>query len=189
VNGGPSPNRSEQRLGWQTKVTRRLAHAQPSVRVRIARDMVRRIRELTRTINELQDEPAVLVKQVAPQLLTERGIGVLLAAKLIGEIGGIHRFTSDAQLARLAGCAPIPVSSGRTDRHRLDPGGYRQLNQAFYMLATPRSATTPQPPSASPNSAPTARPTKKRSAVSNATSSGASTTYSMTQPASRSPFA
>lgn len=97
--------------------------------------MVRRIRELTRTVAELHDQLAVLVRQVAPQLLAERGIGVLLAAKLIGEIAGVHRFSSDAQLARLAGCAPIPVSSGRTDRYRLDPGGNRQLNQAFYMLA------------------------------------------------------
>jgi Transposase IS116/IS110/IS902 family len=62
-------------------------------------------------------------------------IGVLLAAKFIGEIAGVGRFGSDAQLARLAGCAPIPVSSGRTDRHRLDPGGNRQLNHAFHLLA------------------------------------------------------
>jgi len=54
---------------------------------------------------------------------------------LIGEIAGIQRFSSDAQLARLAGCAPIPVSSGRTDRHRLDPGGNQQLNHAFHLLA------------------------------------------------------
>lgn len=121
--------------GWQTKVTRRLQHADPSVRVEIARDMIRRVRELTRAITKLHDQLAELVKQTAPQLLTEPGIGVLLAAKFIGEIAGINRFTSDAQLARLAGCAPIPVSSGRTDRHRLDPGGNRQLNHAFYLLA------------------------------------------------------
>ena len=60
---------------------------------------------------------------------------MLIAAKLIGEIAGIDRFTSDAQLARISGCAPIPVSSGRTDRHRLDQGGNRQLNHAFHMLA------------------------------------------------------
>jgi transposase len=131
---------------WQAKVAKRLAHAEPSVRVQIARDMVRRIRELTKTAAELQDQLAMLVKQVAPQLLAERGIGVLLAAKLIGEIAGIDRFTSDAQLARLAGCAPIPVSSGRTDRHRLDPGGNRQLNQAFYMLAICKICHDPRTP-------------------------------------------
>ena len=39
--------------------------------------------------------------------LAEQGCGVLTAAKLIGEIAGIGRFTSDAKLARLAGSAPI----------------------------------------------------------------------------------
>ena len=130
--------------GWQTKVTRRLQHAEPSVRVAIARDMIRRVRELTRTITRLYDQLADLVATVAPQLLAERGIGVLLAAKFIGEIAGIDRFTSDAQLARLAGCAPIPVSSGRTDRHRLDPGGNRQLNHAFYLLAIIKTRHDPR---------------------------------------------
>jgi transposase len=60
---------------------------------------------------------------------------VHLAAKFIGEIAGIDRFTPDAQLARLAGCAPIPVSSGRSDRYRQDPGGNRRLNSALYMPA------------------------------------------------------
>jgi transposase len=129
---------------WQTKITRRLQHADRSVRVRIARDMIRRVRELTRAIAALQDELAVLVKQTAPQLLAEPGIGVVLAAKFIGEIAGINRFTSDAQLARLAGCAPIPVSSGRTDRHRLDPGGNRQLNHAFHLLAFTKIRYDPQ---------------------------------------------
>jgi transposase len=121
--------------GWQAQVARRLKRAEPTARVRIARDEIRRIRDLTRTINELHHELAALVAQVAPQLLTEHGLGALTAAKLLGEIAGIDRFTSDAQLARLAGCAPIPASSGRTDRHRLDRGGNRQLNHAIHMLA------------------------------------------------------
>ena len=121
--------------GWQTKIARRLSRATKTVQVQIARDMIARVRELTRAITELYEQLTDLVRQVAPRLLAERGLGVLIAAKLIGEIAGIDRFTSDAQLARIAGCAPIPVSSGRTDRHRLDPGGNRQLNHAFHMLA------------------------------------------------------
>ncbi len=128
----------------QQQITRRLGRAQPSVRVRIARDMIRRIRELTATINQLHQELAQLVAQVAPQLLAECGVGVLIAAKLIGEIAGAHRFASDAQLARLAGCAPIPVSSGRTDRHRLDRGGNRQLNHAIHMIALAKLSHDPQ---------------------------------------------
>jgi transposase len=120
---------------WQTKIAGRLRRTDTTVQVQIARDMIARVRELTRTITKLYQQLADLVKQVAPQLLAEQGLGVLIAAKLIGEIAGIDRFTSDAQLARISGCAPIPVSSGRTDRHRLDPGGNRQLNHAFHMLA------------------------------------------------------
>lgn len=128
----------------QGQVTRRLARAQPNVRVRIARDLIARIRELTRTINDLQQELSRLVHQAAPQLLAEPGLGVLIAAKLIGEIGDVTRFETDAQLARLAGCAPIPVSSGRTDRYRLDRGGNRQLNHAIHLLAVSKLVHDPQ---------------------------------------------
>jgi transposase len=106
--------------------------------------MIARITELSRATTDLYDQIAARVSQVAPRLLAEPGIGVLLAAKFIGEIAGIDRFTSDAQLARMAGCAPIPVSSGRSDRHRLDPGGNRRLNSAFYMLAIIRIRDDPR---------------------------------------------
>jgi transposase len=138
------PDRALRGPVWQTRVAERLRRAEPSVRVRIARDMIRRIRELTRTITALYQELAELVRQIAAHLLAETGLGVLIAVKLIGEIAGIDRFTSDAQLARISGCAPIPVSSGRTDRHRLDPGGNRQLNHAIHMLALAKILHDPQ---------------------------------------------
>jgi transposase len=106
--------------------------------------MIGRVSELSSATKDLYDKIAALVKRAAPQLLAEPGIGVLLAAKFIGEIAGIDRFTTDAQLARMAGCAPIPVSSGRSDRHRLDPGGNRRLNSAFYMLAIIRIRDDPR---------------------------------------------
>jgi transposase len=55
------------------------------------------------------------------------------AAELLAEIGPISRFRSDAQLARHAGVAPLEASSGRTQRHRLDRGGNRQLNAGAYL--------------------------------------------------------
>jgi transposase len=67
--------------------------------------------------------------------LAERGCGALTAAKLIGEIAGANRFTTDSKLARTSGAAPIPASSGNTTRHRLDRGGNRQLNCALHRLA------------------------------------------------------
>src|SRR3954447_6848997 len=121
------PERALIRGCWQERVAGRLARAAQTVRVRIARDELRRVRELTRAIDALERQLAPLVAALAPRLLAERGCGVLTAAKLIGEVAGVERFATDAKLARTAASAPIPASSGRTDRHRLDRGGNRQL--------------------------------------------------------------
>jgi transposase len=123
---------------WGPRVARRLARAEQTMRVRIARDELRRIRELSQTIKSLEAEIAQLVGQIAPQLLCEPGLGPLTAAKLVGEIAGAHRFASDAKLARAAGVAPIPVSSGNTNRHRLDRGGNRQINATIHRIAVTR---------------------------------------------------
>ena len=158
------------------RIARPLARAEQTTRVRIARDELRRIRELTHTINALEAEIAELVTQVAPQLLAEPGFGPLTAGKLVGEIAGAQRFSSDAKLARAGGIAPIPVSSGKTNRHRLDRGGNRQINTAIHRIAVTRAAATPKPAPTSPANAAKARPPAKPSAASSATSHGASGT-------------
>src|SRR3954469_2880854 len=129
---------------WSTRIGRRLARAQQTMRVRIARDELRRLRELTQAIRSLEAEIAELVATIAPQLLTEPGFGPLTAAKLVGEIAGASRFSSDAKLARSAGLAPVPVSSGNTNRHRLDRGGNRQINAAIYRIAVTRARCHPE---------------------------------------------
>ncbi len=129
---------------WSTRIGRRLARVEQTARVRIARDELRRIRELSQTITTLQSEIANLVGRLAPQLLTEPGIGPLTAAKLLGEIAGAGRFKTDAKLARAAGLAPIPVSSGKSNRHRLDRGGNRQINAAIHRIAITRARCHPE---------------------------------------------
>jgi transposase len=129
---------------WSTRIARRLARAEQTMRVRIARDELRRLRELTQAIKALEREIDELVAQVAPQLLSEPGFGPLTAAKLVGEIAGAGRFASDAKLARAAGLAPIPVSSGKTNRHRLDRGGNRQINAAIHRIAVTRARCHPE---------------------------------------------
>jgi transposase len=129
---------------WTTKIARRLARAEQTMRVRIARDELRRLRDLTQTINALEVEIAELVSAIAPQLVAEPGCGPLTAAKLVGEIAGADRFASDAKLARAAGIAPTPVSSGRNHRHRLDRGGNRQINAAIHRIAVTRARCHPE---------------------------------------------
>ena len=68
----------------------------------------------------------------------------MTAAKLVGEIAGAGRFASDAKLARAAGVAPIPVSSGKTNRHRLDRGGNRQINATIHRIAVTRLRCHPE---------------------------------------------
>src|SRR5215204_4361699 len=85
---------------WAPRIARRLARAEQTMRVRIARDELRRIRELSQTIKRLEAEIAGLVAAIAPQLLTEPGFGPLTAAKLVGEIAGAQRFATPAKLAR-----------------------------------------------------------------------------------------
>ncbi len=123
------------RVVWLDRVARKLARAQHSARVRIARELVRSIRERTRRASELEREIRALVGAQAPELLALPGCGALTAAKLLAEIAGIERFASDAKLARLAGVAPVPASSGNRQRHRLDRRGNRQLNCALHRMA------------------------------------------------------
>ena len=128
---------------WLDKIARQLGRCEQTARARIARELVRSIRQSTRRVRELEREIAVLVADYAPQLLDEPGCGPLTAAKLIGELAGAERFKTDAQLARAAGVAPIPVSSGRRDRHRLDRGGNRQLKCALHRIAVTKGRIDP----------------------------------------------
>jgi transposase len=88
----------------------------------------------SQAITRLEREITSLVGQLAPQLVSEPGFGPLTAAELVGEIAGAERFATAAKLARAAGAAPIPASSGNTHRHRLDQGGNRQINAALHRV-------------------------------------------------------
>jgi transposase len=64
-------------------------------------------------------------------------------ARLIADVGDIRRFRSVDALAALAGVAPIPASSGQVQRMRLNRGGNRHLNRAFYVIAVTQSRFYP----------------------------------------------
>ena len=131
------------RTVWLDRVARRLARQEQTVLVRIARELVGRCRSLTRTILALDRELQARIEQTAPALLELPGCGALSAAKLLGEIGPIERFQTDAQLARHAGVAPLEASSGKHQRHRLDRGGNRQLNCALHRIAITQARMHP----------------------------------------------
>ena len=123
------------RVVWLERLAGRLGRCPQDADVRVMRDQVRRLKELTRQATALERELLLLVRALQPRLLELPGVGTLTAAKLIAEIAGIERFRNPAKLARLAGVAPIPAQSGNTTRVRLDRGGNRQLNAAFHRIA------------------------------------------------------
>lgn len=137
------PARSLDQASVRRGLAQRLARREQTVQVRIARDLLARIGDLTRRERQLATEIGKRSKRYCPALLEVPGVASLTAGKLIGEIAGATRFSSDAQLAHFAGCAPIPASSGKTERHRFDRHGNRQLNAAFYRIALTQARVHP----------------------------------------------
>ena len=131
------------RLVWLNRLAARLARCSQDADERVMRAQVRRLKELTREALTLEGELRTLVRGQQPRLLELPGVGALTAAKLVAEIAGIERFRSEAKLARLAGVAPIPASSGERIRVRLDRAGNRQLNAAFHRIAVTQLRTHP----------------------------------------------
>jgi transposase len=128
---------------WLDRLGRRLARREQTTQVRIARDLLARCRTLSRAVAALDRELESKTTAIAPRLLELPGCGPVSAAKLLGEIGPIDRFRSDAQLARHAGVAPLDASSGKNQRHRLDRGGNRQLNCALHRIAITQGRVHP----------------------------------------------
>ncbi|MEU6583641.1 IS110 family transposase [Nocardia sp. NPDC046763] len=80
-----------------------------------------------------------LVTQINPALLELPGVGPDTAGQLLVTAGdNPGRIRSEAAFAKLTGTAPIPASSGRTDRHRLNRGGDRKANAALYRIVIVR---------------------------------------------------
>lgn len=100
--------------------------------------LAQRIQLLSAEERALQREIATLVQLLAPPLLAQPGVGPITAAQVLVAWSHPGRLRSEAAFARLAGAPPIPASSGKTIRHRLDRGGDRQLNRALHTIITSR---------------------------------------------------
>jgi transposase len=106
--------------------------------VEIIRRLAGRINQLEHELRLVDQTLTEIVAELAPELLAEHGVGPFVAAQLLVSAGDPRRLRSDASLARLAGVSPIPASSGKTVRHRLNRGGDRQLNYALHVIALHR---------------------------------------------------
>ena len=102
------------------------------------RSVARRCRTLSEEISELDEQLEWLVGQTAPELVALKGVGTDTAASLLVAIGdNPARMDSEASFAHLCGVAPVPASSGKVVRHRLNRRGNRDANRALYVVASP----------------------------------------------------
>jgi transposase len=119
-------------------------HPEQATKIAV-RGLARRCQALNEEIAALEVQLSQLTSAAAPQLLARPGIGIDTAAQLLITAGdNPDRLRSEAAFARLVGVAPIPASSGRTDRHRLSRGGDRQANRVLHTIALVRLHRDPR---------------------------------------------
>lgn len=137
------PPRVLDRYVWLDRLQGILEAFPESTRRRIALAELRQIRELTVAVRDLEREIRGLMRELAPDLLAIPGCSAILAAHLVGQVAGFSRFSGEAAFAMHIGVAPLPVSSGKSCRHRLNRCGNRKLNSAVHMIAVTQARMHP----------------------------------------------
>lgn len=109
---------------------------------RALKRLASRYQQLDHEINTYDTDLSGLVHQANPGLTQTRGVATITATQLLITAGdNPDRLHSEAAFAMLCGAAPLPASSGKTTRHRLNRGGDRAANSALHKIAIVRMAT------------------------------------------------
>ena len=136
---------AKRRIDSCARLRRDTGHPAVDATAKAIRTLARRYKQLDAEIHDLDRDLGMLVTAAAPRLLSQPGIGIETAAKLLIVAGdNPHRIATHAALAALCGASPIEASSGKTRRHRLNRGGDRQGNNALWTIATSRMLHHPE---------------------------------------------
>ena len=104
-------------------------------RRRLAVELIGELEAIDRKIKALKKELTTLVQARGSTLLELPGIGPANAARLLADVGDIHRFGNRDRFASWNGTAPLDASSGQQQRHRLSRAGNRRINRALHIMA------------------------------------------------------
>ena len=104
-------------------------------RRQLAADLIEDLVGLDRKLKELDKRLKAAVAATGTTVTDIKGVGTATAAMILGEVGDVRRFPSRHHFATYGGVAPIEVSSGEVQRHRLSRAGNRQLNHALHIIA------------------------------------------------------
>jgi transposase len=109
------------------------------------KSLARRYLELHDEVADLDNMIEAIVTDLAPELIARNGVGLNSAAQLLLTAGdNPERLRSEASFAALCGVSPVPASSGKTTRHRLNRGGDRAANSALHIIAIGRLRLDPK---------------------------------------------
>jgi len=142
-----APEAMRQRLGKLrgpalVKACRRLrpgGDQESEVTAMTLRSVAQRVSALATEAAAYEHQIGKLVGGRAPQLLAIKGVGPLSAAQILVSWSHAGRLRDHNAFAKLAGVAPLPASSGRVQRHRLNRLGDRQLNRALHLVVITRA--------------------------------------------------
>jgi hypothetical protein len=148
----PEPLRAELRSLTRARLLRRCRELAPerehdpelAATLLALRLLAARIEALSAEQRWLERQLLAITHEIAPALLAERGIGPIGAAQALISWSHRGRFRNESAFARLAGAPPIPASSGKTIRHRLDRGGDRKLNSVLHQIVISRRKHDPR---------------------------------------------
>ncbi|MDQ3689148.1 MAG: IS110 family transposase [Chloroflexota bacterium] len=104
-------------------------------RRRLAVELITELEAIDKKIKAGKKELAQLVAARGSTLLELHGIGPSSAARLLADVGDIHRFADRDRFASWNGTAPLDASSGNQQRHRLSRAGNRRINRALHIMA------------------------------------------------------
>jgi transposase len=111
------------------------AGAPAVARWQLVTELVADVRQLEERIAAVEARIKTSLAQTNTSLLALFGVGPVLAATFLGEVGDVRRFPTEHHFAAHTGTAPLEASSGQVVRHRLSRAGDRRLNHALYMMA------------------------------------------------------
>ncbi len=148
-------NYRDQLVGYQAEiknlVSRRslrrvqaLIEAGASIETALLLRRLSSLRLLSSEIADLNVHINRLVEQSRTGLIDITGVGALVAARILAEVGDVQRIASESRFAALNGTAPVPASSGTIQRHRLNRGGNRRLNRALHTIAVIQAHLDPR---------------------------------------------
>jgi transposase len=104
-------------------------------RKRLALEQLTDLVAVDKKIKALSKELKAIVLSRGSRLMDLRGVGPVVAARTLADVGDVARFADRNRFASWTGTAPLDASSGEQDRHRLSRAGNRRMNHMIHIAA------------------------------------------------------